>query len=305
MERREFLTIAGAASVGATEACEPQPQQKTALLELTDRPVAQRTLGSSHGPITRLVSPGDIGEDLKPFVFLDRFELRAGGAVPNFGWHPHSGIATVTYIFQGAATYEETNGSSGVIRAGGIEWMRASGGVWHTGGGLPGETIRGFQLWVAMPPELENAHSESAYIDPADVPAVGPARVILGQLGEAKSRVPAPDGLTYLAVSLKAGERWTYEPTSGHNLAWLAVHVGALSLPAARQGELVVFEEGSGAIVIEAKVDTDLVVGSAVKHQHPLVLGRYSVHTSREALKRGEANIARMGSELRSQGRFG
>jgi redox-sensitive bicupin YhaK (pirin superfamily) len=303
MERRDFLTIAGAASVGA--ACEPLPSQEAALLDLVDRPVALRTLGSSHGPITRLVSPGDIGEDLKPFVFLDRFELRTGGAAPNFGWHPHSGIATVTYIFQGAATYEETNGSKGVIRAGGIEWMRASGGVWHTGGGLPGETIRGFQLWVAMPPELENAQSESAYIDPAEVPTVGPARVILGQYGEAKSRVPAPEGLTYLAVSLKAGERWTYAPTSGHNVAWLAVHVGALTLPAARQGELVVFEEGSGAIVIEAKVDTDLVIGSALKHEHPLVLGRYSVHTSRAALQQGEANIARMGREFRSQGRFG
>ena len=51
--------------------------------------------------------------------------------------------------------------------------------------------------------------------------------------------------MTYLAVKLAAGERWTYEPPLGHTVAWLAVHTGSLSVPSTvGHGELVVFGEG-------------------------------------------------------------
>jgi redox-sensitive bicupin YhaK (pirin superfamily) len=88
---------------------------------------------------------------LKPFVFLDLFDNR-GDAFPTFGLHPHSGLATLTYVAEGSVSYEDTNGATGVLRAGGVEWMRAGKGVWHAGGaGDPGLT-RGFQLWIALPP---------------------------------------------------------------------------------------------------------------------------------------------------------
>jgi hypothetical protein len=58
-------------------------------------------------------------------------------------------------IAEGSVRYEDTNGATGLLPAGGIEWMRAGGGVWHGGGlGEPGRT-RGFQLWIALPPEFE------------------------------------------------------------------------------------------------------------------------------------------------------
>lgn len=268
----------------------------------TRRLVARRTRGQGHGGITRLMSPSDLGELLKPFVFLDRIELRSDGPM-QMGWHPHSGIATVSYLFEGAASYEESNGSRGVIPAGGVEWMRAGGGVWHTGGSAGAGALRGYQLWVALPAALENGPAESRYLAPAEVPVVGPARVILGRLGEARSPVPSPEGMTYLAVSLAAGERWTYRPPADHAVAFVAVHTGALVAPEpVAQGELAVFAEGDGALHLEAGVATDLIVGSAVKHPHALALGRYSVHTSPAALRVGEAGIVRLGRELRAQG---
>ena len=57
--------------------------------------------------------------------------------------------------------------------------MRAGNGVWHTGRRGPG-AVRGFQLWVALPPELENGPTASHYARPDEIPTVGPARVILG-----------------------------------------------------------------------------------------------------------------------------
>jgi redox-sensitive bicupin YhaK (pirin superfamily) len=124
--------------------------------EEISRQIALRTRGHSHGRVTRLVSPGDIGERIKPFVFLDYFDADPATA-PTFGFHPHSGIATLTLILAGQAFYKETTGREGVIETGGVEWMRASSGVWHTGGMFGKERIKGFQLWVAMPPELELA----------------------------------------------------------------------------------------------------------------------------------------------------
>ena len=150
--------------------------------------IARRTRGQNHGPITRLMSPSDFGRLLKPFVFLDLIDNQ-GKPFTGFGLHPHSGIATLTYVAEGSVRYEDTNGATGLLRAGGLEWMRAGGGVWHGGGaGEPGRT-RGFQLWVTLPPELELGPSESVYQAPEVIPHDGPARVLLGSYGTATSAI--------------------------------------------------------------------------------------------------------------------
>src|SRR6201987_2292 len=145
--------------------------------EETFRQIALRTRGHSHGRVTRLVSPGDIGELIKPFVFLDYFDADPATA-PKFGFHPHSGIATLTLILSGQAFYRETTGREGVINTGGVEWMRAGSGVWPAGG-IPGRRrINGFQLWVPMPPALDLAEPESQYLDTTTFQFAGPARVV-------------------------------------------------------------------------------------------------------------------------------
>jgi redox-sensitive bicupin YhaK (pirin superfamily) len=157
------------------------------------------------------MSPSDFGRLLKPFVFLDLID-NGGAPFTGFGLHPHSGIATVTYIAEGSVRYEDTNGATGLLPAGGIEWMRAGGGVWHGGGlGEPGRT-RGFQLWIALPPDLELGPSESIYLAPEAVPIDGPVRVLIGSYGTATSSIKAPSPMNYLAIRLKAGERWSYQP---------------------------------------------------------------------------------------------
>ena len=178
------------------------------------RRIALRTRGRRHGPITRLVSPSDIGELIKPFVFLDHAEV-APRPGPLFGIHPHSGIATLTVVLRGGLAYEDTTGKKGSVPTGGLEWMKAGNGVWHDGGPTPGESLRAFQLWVALPPSEENAPPESQYIPPDAVQEEGPVRVILGRYGRARSAIRAPDGINYFHVRLKDGERWSYAPPEG------------------------------------------------------------------------------------------
>ena len=267
------------------------------------RRVVHRTRGSSHGPITRLVSPSDVGELIKPFVFLDHFDLQPPGR-EWFGIHPHSGIATFTLMLNGSVAYEDTTGKSGVLPGGGLEWMRAGGGVWHDGRSADLSRMHGLQLWVALPPELENAAPESQYVAPGDVPQEGPVSVALGRYGGSRSPVQAPPSINYLHVKLQDGERWRYQPPAGHNVAWVFVYEGHIDGPEpVAAGELAVFEESNEALEFLSRGDTGFVLGSAVKHPHDLVLGYYSVHTSARALEQGEAEIQRIGMRLRAEGR--
>ncbi len=268
------------------------------------RRIVLSSYGRRHGPITRLVSPSDIGELIKPFVFLDHFEMpwtpeSLGGI------HPHSGIATLTTVLRGGLAYEDTTGKKGQVRAGGLEWMKAGNGVWHDGAALKGEALRGYQLWIALPAAVENAAPESQYIAPEAVQEEGPVRVVLGRLGAARSPIRAPEGINYFHVRLNDGQRWRYTPPPGHEVAWLAVDQGKLhAAETISAGRLVVFEESAAAIDVRAEGMTSFVLGSAIKHPHPLVLGYYSVHTSAAALGQGEAEIRRIGQRLHTEGRL-
>ena len=277
------------------------------MSDITQSPlsrIARRTRGQSHGPITRLMSPSDFGRLLKPFVFLDLFDTQEN-PFPGLGLHPHSGIATLSYVAEGSVSYEDTNGATGLLPAGGLEWMRAGGGVWHGGGaGEPGRT-RGFQLWIALPPELEVGPSESVYPAPEGIPNDGPARVLLGSYGSATSAIKSPSPINYLAVRLKAGERWSYQPPAEHTVLWTAVGMGSVLVPdELEQGELVAFSPSSAAIEFEAQFDAEFVLGSAVLHDYDLVLGSHSVHTSTEALREAEARISAIQTRLIQQGRL-
>jgi redox-sensitive bicupin YhaK (pirin superfamily) len=281
-----------------------RPQAATVMTQSALSRIARRTRGQSHGPITRLMSPSDFGRLLKPFVFLDLFDTQ-GKPFTGFGLHPHSGIATLTYVAEGSVSYEDTNGATGLLPAGGLEWMRAGGGVWHGGGaGEPGRT-RGFQLWIALPPELELGPSESIYLAPEVIPHDGPARVLLGSYATATSAIKALSPMNYLAVRLKARERWSYQPPAEHTVLWTAVGMGSVLVPdELQQGELVAFSPSSAAIEFEAQSDAELVLGSAVPHDGDLVLGSHSVHSSTEALREAEARISAIQTRLVQQGRL-
>jgi redox-sensitive bicupin YhaK (pirin superfamily) len=206
---------------------------------------------------------------LKPFVFLDLFDYE--GAPFNADLHPHSGIATLTYVVEGAVSYIDADNVRGTLRAGGVEWMQAGRGMWHGGGLDKTGRTRGFQLWIALPPELELGPTASIYQAPEDVPEHGPARVLLGKYGSASSPIESPSPINYLAVRLKAGERWRYEPPAGHTVLWVAIASGALSAPnELGLGDLAAFEPSSIGVEFQALTDAEFVLGSAAPHEHDL-----------------------------------
>ena len=299
--------IAGSAQTGGMRsepAMTASPQlQRPPLTASSARRIVLRTRGRQHGPIVRLISPSDLGELIKPFVFLDHIDFETTDNI-SFDFHPHSGIATLTLLLEGGFAYEDSIGEQGVMSQGSVEWMQAGGGVWHRGNSI-GKHIKGYQLWVALPPDLESSSAASMYLEANRFHRHGPARVILGEWGGVRSPIPPPSPMNCLEVNLRGSEVWRYEPPPGHDVAWIAVHDGTVTTPEiVTAGELVVFAPGQLPIDFQAKGHADFVLGSAVRHPHELVLGHYSVHTHAGALARGEATIRRIGGDLRRGGKL-
>lgn len=269
----------------------------------SDRAIQERTRGQYNGFATRQISPSDLGQVVKPFIFLDYFKIKPSRRSMDDGWHPHSGIATVTLLLKGSMRYKESTGVEGVLPTGGIEYMQAGNGVWHTGGSN-GEDAEGFQLWLSLPDTAENGPSKSQYLDPAEVQSVGPAKVILGHYQNTHSAIEIESDLTYLHLNLKANQTWTFIPEEGHDVAWISMYSGKVNVSDTEvdAGEVIVFEDSTQAITFQANEDCQFILGAAKKHPFPLVMGNYSVHTSRSTLKQGETNIMNLGDTLQQQG---
>jgi redox-sensitive bicupin YhaK (pirin superfamily) len=275
----------------------PRPPDHVARPTSGRRAIAGRTQGMSHGPVTRFVNPWDIGELIKPFVSLEYFDFAP--TRPLFPVHPHSGIATITILLSGSLQYSDTTGRAATLLAGGVEWTHTGHGAWHDSTPHPGERVRGFELWLALPEASELSAPQSQYLRPDEVESDGPARVILATHGHSTTSIASRNGITLLHVRLACGQEWTFHPPPGQQVAWLHAGAGGIETSGTRlRDELAVFEESDQPIRLLALDDVDLIVGSAIKHPHDLVTGYYSVHTSEEALALGEAEIARIGKRI-------
>lgn len=268
------------------------------------RPITRRHAGLRHGPITRLISPGEEGELTKPFVFLDYVEAPAG-AGPRFGFHPHSGIATLTFPLTFDVEHEASTGQVDAVQRGGVEWVLAGGGIWHRGRVTSTEPVAGFQLWFAMPPSHELATPYARFIQPDAVPREGAVTVLLGSYGQQVSPLQVPLDANLLWVQLAAGDTWDYTPPSTHRAAWCFAQKGTVEVQGESfERELAIFAEGDGALRFHAKTACAFLLGSAAKHAHDLVLGTHSAHTCEQALSAGLHQIGELGKALRASGKL-
>jgi redox-sensitive bicupin YhaK (pirin superfamily) len=266
------------------------------------RHIVFRKPGTRHGPNPRVIRPGDVAKLTKPFVFLD-YVNAARGQAPGFGFHPHSGIATLTHPLSFDVQHETSDGQVDVVHSGGVEWVAAGKGVWHKAQVVRSDAhVRGFQLWFSLPPSAELGEPTTQFVEPGDVPESGPVRVLLGRYQSAVSPVMAPLDANYFWVRLSAGERWTYTPPPIHQTAWMFVQSGEVTVNDESVGEeLAVFERGNGNLEFEVVSDCSFLLGSAAPYEHDLVLGNYSVHTSPQSLAVGERRIQEIGAELASR----
>lgn len=263
------------------------------------RTIAMRTSGRKLGPIKRLISPNQLGEITKPFVFLDDADIPPGPGT-RMNWHPHSGVGALTIITSGQNHYRETTGQEGSVSADGIEWMSSGKGVWHAASAVGETNLVGYQVWMLLPPEEALAPPYSRHFKAGELPVHDGVRVILGSWQKRKGPVPYDNAATLLDVRRKADEDFAFTIEAGHQLGWVAVQSGNLSdgSNSIAAGELVIFEDGDETIVLTATSDARFLAGSANRTEGPLHVGQSSVHCTAEALLAGEAEIQRLKAAL-------
>jgi len=170
------------------------------------------------GFVVRRLLPHARHRSVGPFIFFDHFgpSEELPGVNHDVRPHPHIGLATVTYLFDGAIMHRDSLGTEQLIEPGAINWMTAGRGIVHSERRpVHLRDVRfvnhGLQLWTALPvqhEEMEPAFSHT----PADaIPevSVGDARVrvLVGEAFGAHSPVPALSRTLYLDVWLPAGGR--------------------------------------------------------------------------------------------------
>lgn len=277
---------------------------------MSSRTVLTRVKGRGHGLMHRMFSPGDLGATLKPFVFLDFLsgDVKAEGL--NFGFHPHSGIGTLTYSLNAAVNYTDTEGVEGVLEPGGLEWMSAGGGAWHRSSFKgPISKMVAFQFWFALPKDVEDGPSASMYITPNAVPVSDQFKVLIGRYAGLSSIIPSPNNVTVLDLVLP-GTEFTYQYPPGHTASFVFVYSGSALVgddvrPSTNEEIFVIENSEAQALTIKSlHADTRVLVASGVPHPHPLSLGMYSVHTNPVSLANGQARINVIGERMEREGRI-
>ncbi len=146
-----------------------------------------------------------------PFVFIDHMGPAKMGAGKNLDVlpHPHIGLSTLTFLFEGAIMHRDTIGSEIEIRPGEVNWMTAGKGVVHSERTpdylrLAEKTLHGLQIWVALPLELEETEPSFAHIDASDIPSWESdglsIKLIAGEALGRKSPVPVHSPLYFIEI---------------------------------------------------------------------------------------------------------
>jgi redox-sensitive bicupin YhaK (pirin superfamily) len=184
--------------------------------------IAQQLTGHEKdiggGFVVRRLLPDARQRSVGPFIFFDHFgpAEELPGVNHDVRPHPHIGLATVTYLFDGAMMHRDSLGNEQLIEPGAINWMTAGRGIVHSER-RPDHLLQtrfvnhGLQLWTALPLEQEEADPSFSHTPADAIPevSVGDARVrvLVGEAFGARSPVRAFSRTLYLDVWLPAGGR--------------------------------------------------------------------------------------------------
>jgi hypothetical protein len=208
------------------------------------------------GFVVRRLLPAARRRSVGPFVFFDHFGPVTERPEDNHDVrpHPHIGLATVTYLFEGAMMHRDSLGNAQRIEPGAINWMSAGRGIVHSErkpDDLRGRPYvnHGLQLWVALPQEQEEAaptfvHTAADAIPEVDVEGAQ-VRVLVGEAFGVRSPVAPASPTLYLDIALPQGGSFELPPLASE-LAGYPV-AGALSLDgdAMPEARMQVLEPGA------------------------------------------------------------
>jgi hypothetical protein len=191
-----------------------------------------------------------------PFIFLDQMGPAAfqSGKGLDVRPHPHIGLATVTYLFEGEVLHRDSLGMVQPIRPGEVNWMTAGQGIVHSERTAPetraaGGKLFGMQAWVALPKQHEETAPTFVHHDASDMPFLEGEgvrlRLITGALYGKRSPVQTFSEMFYADAALEAGARLVLPAEHEERALYLTEGTVELDGLVFGPGELLVFRPGS------------------------------------------------------------
>jgi redox-sensitive bicupin YhaK (pirin superfamily) len=223
------------------------------LIERIIEPRVVPLVGSAT--VKRLLPRG--GRGVGPFLFLDHFgpwEAETGSSKLDVPPHPHIGLSTLTYLFEGEMVHRDSLGTVQPIRPGEVNWMTAGKGVVHServppGPGPDRRVIHGLQAWVALPERLENVEPTFEHHDRAAVPRWESEGVSYELLAGAAMGMSSPvrchSRLFYLLARAAGACELRFDPEGQDAGLYLVSGELAVSDRRVRGPALIVFKPGA------------------------------------------------------------
>ena len=247
------------------------------LLPIETR-IVPRVRDLGDGFTVRRALPDAKRRSVGPFVFFDQMgptRLAAGTGL-DVRPHPHIGLATVTYLFEGEILHRDSLGSVQPIRPGEVNWMTAGRGIVHSERSpaearAAGPSLFGIQTWIALPQELEETEPAFSHHDglPEWQESGVSVKLILGDMLGLASPVPTMSPTFYAEVTLDRERRFSVP--SSHEERGVFVVDGEVEIGCTRlaAGEMAVLET-SVEVAVKAHERARIMVfgGSSLGHRY-------------------------------------
>ena len=204
-------------TMSRTEPSQETPTPEPSGLEMV---IHSRTREIVEGFKVRRVLPSARRRMVGPFIFFDQMgpEILTAGRALDVAPHPHIGLATVTYLFDGEAFHRDSLGTRQPIRPGDVNWMTAGRGIAHSERTpenlrLTGSKMFGIQSWVALPTKYEDTDPAFAHHSAGELPVIegegAEVRLIVGGMFGSRSPVQTLSETFYADVALRQGVRFS------------------------------------------------------------------------------------------------
>jgi redox-sensitive bicupin YhaK (pirin superfamily) len=248
----------------------------------------------------RRVLPAFERQMVGPFIFVDHMgpiRLPPGTGM-DVRPHPHIGLATVTYLWEGEILHRDNLGSVQAIRPGDVNWMVAGRGIAHSERTPPelraaGPRAHGLQTWVALPKAHEEVEPSFAHHPASSLPVVempgATVRVIAGHAFGAQSPVEVFTDTLYAAAELVPGASLRLPAEHEERGVYVVEGMAEIGGTALEEGELAVLQEGAGAEIRAPAAATLMLLGGA-KMDGPRFIWWNFVSSSKERIERAKAD---------------
>ncbi len=209
-----------------------------------------------------------------PFIFFD--EMGPSDFPPGAGVdvrpHPHIGLATVTYLFEGELRHRDNLGFDQVIRPGDVNWMTAGRGIAHSertdeGPRRNGQRLHGIQTWVALPISDEETAPSFHHHPAGDLPRIertgATYHLIAGTALGVASPVKTFSPIFYLALTAEAGAQ--IDPVTEHEERAIYVVDGEIEIDGSIVGAqtMAVLQDGAAPAIRARKATRAMLLGGA------------------------------------------